>query len=68
MREVYVCLIVVDITRVKGWARVGLLGVPRLRSLIMSEHDQLSVEEFVTLVGVWLRLLEDELEQANGRG
>lgn len=52
----------VDISRVKGWARLGLRGVPRLRSLILGERDQLGVEEYVILVGVWLRLLDDELQ------
>ena len=51
---------VVDIRPLKGWVSRGLSASPYLRSLILSDRDVLSVEEFLVKIELWGRLLREE--------
>lgn len=46
-----------DIRRLKDFAMRNLPEDSKLRTLILSERDELSIEEFLVKMGVWLRLL-----------
>ena len=51
---------VVDIRPLKGWVSRGLSASPYLRSMILSDRDVLSVEEFLVKIDMWGRLLKEE--------
>lgn len=46
-----------DMRRLKDFALKTLPEDSKLRILLLSEKDELSVEEFVAKVGIWLKLL-----------
>jgi hypothetical protein len=48
---------VVDIRSLKGWVQHGLSASPYLRSMILSDRDVLSVDEFLVKIELWGRLL-----------
>jgi hypothetical protein len=50
----------VDIRPLKGWVSRSLSLSPILRSMILSDRDVLSVEEYLVKVEVWSRLLKEE--------
>ena len=51
---------VVDIRPWKGWVQRGLSASPILRSMILSDRDVLSVDEFLVKIELWGRLLREE--------
>lgn len=50
----------VDIRPLKGWVSRNLSMSPYLRSMILSDRDVLSVEEYLVKIEVWSRLLKEE--------
>ena len=50
----------VDIKPIKKWADANLHQQPKLRTLILSEKDEVSVEAYIALIGAWTRLLRLE--------
>ena len=50
----------VNISRLKKWASIHLAAAPYLRSLILSERDELSIEEFLLKADIWVKLLAEE--------
>jgi hypothetical protein len=51
---------VVDIRPLKGWVSRNLSASPYLRSMILSDRDELSVEEYLVKIEMWSRLLKEE--------
>jgi hypothetical protein len=51
---------VVDIRPLKGWVSRSLSASPYLRSMILSDRDVLSVEEYLVKIDMWSRLLKEE--------
>ena len=47
-----------NIRRLKAFAYKNLLGHPKLRSLLLQEKDEMSVEEFLAKMDLWLKLLD----------
>jgi hypothetical protein len=50
----------INIQSLKNWASRSLSAAPYLKFLILSERNELSVEEFILKVDVWSRLLNEE--------
>ena len=46
-----------DVRRLKDFALKALPKDSKLRTLILSEKDEISVEEFLAKVSIWLKLL-----------
>ena len=46
-----------DIKRLKEFAFKSLPEDSKLRTIILSEKDEVSVEEFLAKIGIWLKLL-----------
>ena len=55
----------IDLESLKKWASINLTAAPYLRSLILSERDELSIEEFLVKVDIWVRLLTEETRTIN---
>ena len=53
----------VDIRRLKGFAFERLPSSSRLRDVLLSERDQLKVNDFLAKMDIWITLLN--LETAN---
>lgn len=53
----------VDISRLKGFALRQLPQGSQLRELMMSESDEMAAEELLVKMGIWLRLLDIELNK-----
>jgi hypothetical protein len=50
----------IDIVSLKNWASSNLLPAPHLRSLIITEKDELDLEEFIVKIDIWAKLLAEE--------
>lgn len=46
-----------DMRRLKDFVMKSLPEDSKLRTLILNERDEISIEEFIAKVGVWLKLL-----------
>jgi len=53
----------IDIRRLKGFASERLHSGSRLRNVLLSERDQLKVNDFLAKMDIWITLLN--LETAN---
>lgn len=51
----------VNISNLKGFAMTNLQAAPALRDLILSENDEMTVEEFLAKMDVWLKLFRREV-------
>jgi hypothetical protein len=51
---------VVDIGRLKGFARESLAPNSWLRNVLLLENDQLTVNDFLAKMGIWITLLNLE--------
>ena len=50
----------VDIRRLKGFASERLPSSSRLRNVLLSERDQLTVNDFLAKMDIWMMLLNLE--------
>lgn len=50
----------VDIRRLKQWANTNLRRHPKLREIILLDQDQLTPEEYLTKLDIWLKLFQIE--------
>jgi len=50
----------INIQLLKTYAQRSLSVAPRLRFLILTEKDGLSIEEFLIKIDIWFRLLTEE--------
>ncbi len=53
----------VDIGRLKGFAFERLGGNSRLKVVLLSERDQLTVTDFLAKMNIWLKLLNIEYHE-----
>ena len=51
----------VDIKSLKNWASTNLSVAPHLRSLLLTEKNELRVDEFLIKIDIWTRLLTEEI-------
>jgi hypothetical protein len=50
----------VDIRRLKQWANTNLQKHPKLREIILLDQDQLTPEQYLTKLDIWLKLYNIE--------
>jgi len=53
----------IDIQSLKQWASKSLPSTSHLKSLILTEKDEITAEEFVIKIDVWTRLLTEETKK-----
>ena len=61
--RIYFSSSMIDIRRLKGFASERLHSGSRLRNVLLSERDQLKVNDFLAKMDIWITLLN--LETAN---
>jgi len=59
----YLSICMIDILRLKRFASDNLPSCSRLRSVLLSERDQLKANDFLAKMDIWMTLLN--LETAN---
>ncbi len=50
----------VDIRRLKQWANTNLRKHPKLREIILLDQDQLTPDQYLTKLDIWLKLYNIE--------
>ena len=54
-----------DIRRLKKWANTNLRNYPKLREIILLDQDQLTPEQYLTKLDIWLKLYKIEKHAAD---
>ena len=58
--RLYLSIDMIDLQRIKGFAVENLSSTSRLRTVLLSERDQLTAADFLAKMDVWIRLLNIE--------